>query len=382
MAAYRVLVFAPMYPPAYRGGGPIRSIHVMVRNASDDIAVSLVASDRDLGTHERLPVNSNVWTRRDNADVFYVSAGSVRRFVRALFEVRRRRPDLIHLNSVMNAWASIAPLMLWKVGFFRRTLLLMSPRGEFGAAALTKSALRKRVYMRVFRLLRLHRDVIWHSTAPHETRSIIAMLGDDIRILERGNDTSLALRARHIHPPASQTLQAVFLGRLVEHKGVHIALEALAGVSSSIDFHVYGASEQQDYADRCESLALALPDHIRVYFHGSVPPEDVVDVLAAHDVMLMPTAGENFGHVIAEALSASCVVVTTPETPWTQILLDGGGVVAERSAAVWARELQHLASESSSDRRARRESAGQAYEAWARRPREPHIWEQVRTLAK
>ena len=45
--------------------------------------------------------------------------------------------------------------------------------------------------------------------------------------------------------------------------------------------------------------------------------------------MVLLTAGENYGHVIAEALQAGCPVITTPTTPWTQVVREGGGEIVE-----------------------------------------------------
>ena len=45
------------------------------------------------------------------------------------------------------------------------------------------------------------------------------------------------------------------------------------------------------------------------------------------DIFLFPTRGENFGHVVAEALSVGCPVLTTPTTIWTDLLTSGGGSV-------------------------------------------------------
>jgi len=169
-------------------------------------------------------------------------------------------------------------------------------------------------------------------------------------------------------------LRAAFLGRIVEHKGLHIALEALAMVTAPVVFDVYGSREDEHYASQCEDIAARLPANITAIFHGAIAPDDVGNALRAHDALLAPTAGENFGHVIAEALAASCVVVVTPETPWTELLLKGGGRVVDRTVLAWASGIQELAEASFEERLALRLAAGRRYEEWLRRPRPPHVW--------
>jgi glycosyltransferase involved in cell wall biosynthesis len=268
---------------------------------------------------------------------------------------------------------TILPLALWRIGFWGSARLLVAPRGEFGSAALRRRSVKKRIYIAAFRLLGIHRATIWHSTAPHETADIQQLWGSGAKIIERENDTLLADRAR-VPELRTGPLRAAFLGRMVEHKGLSIALTALSAVRAPVQFDVYGSREDDSYASLCEALADALPENVTVTFHGVVSPESVVDVLAAHDVLIMPTAGENFGHVIAEALSASCFVVTTAHTPWTDWLSRGGGTVLDRSVHAWADAIESLANADPHQRLVHREAAGETYEAWLSQPRPPHIW--------
>ncbi|EPZ59913.1 glycosyl transferases group 1 family protein [[Clostridium] sordellii ATCC 9714] len=60
---------------------------------------------------------------------------------------------------------------------------------------------------------------------------------------------------------------------------------------------------------------------------GSVETEEVVNVLKQHHVFLFPTFGENYGHVIQEALSAGCPVILSDQTPWQDLEKNGAGYV-------------------------------------------------------
>ena len=62
-----------------------------------------------------------------------------------------------------------------------------------------------------------------------------------------------------------------------------------------------------------------MPSNIAVEFAGAVPHELVRQTLLAHDVFLLPTLGENFGHGIAEALQAGCPLVISDRTPWRHL---------------------------------------------------------------
>lgn len=368
-----VAVFAPLYPPAFHGGGPIRSIEALVSTVPAGVDPVVLTSDRDLGADSPLAVTTNSWLPLPVGCVYYASLGSPWRLWRALNAVRRIRPTILHFNSFMNPRLTITPLLLWRIRFFGSAQILIAPRGEFGDSALQSRSLKKRAYITVFRLLRINRATIWHSTASHETQDIRKLWGESASIIERGNDTLLASTAR-LPQVGTGPLRAAFLGRIVKHKGLAVALTALSAVTEPVQLDVYGSREDEAYAAHCEALAANLPANIGVRFHGAVEPDTVIDRLEEHDVLFMPTAGENFGHVIAEALAASCFVLATAHTPWTDWLVAGGGVVLDRSPVAWTEAIQRLAGECMEERVARRIAAGRTYEAWVSRPREPHIW--------
>lgn len=369
-----VAVLAPYYPPAFRGGGPVRSISALVDSASHGYDAFVLTADSDMGASAPLPVPRNVWTRQQGSHIYYASLASTLAYVRGLLALRRRRPTLLHLNSFMNPRLSVVPILLWRLRFWGSAKLLLSPRGEFGDGALARRALKKRIYIFLFRVLGISRSVAWHSTAPHETIDIRRIWGDSALIIERSNDTLLPRTA--VDPvPVNGSLRAVFLGRIVEHKGLHIALRALSGVKVPVDLSVYGSPEDPAYFRRCEEIARELPLHISVTFHGPIDPGAVIPMLAEHELLLMPTAGENFGHVIAEALSASCAVAVTPYTPWTETLAQGGGFILQRAEGPWSRAIEDRASSSRDERLRARRSAGEAYERWRAQPQPPHVWE-------
>jgi glycosyltransferase involved in cell wall biosynthesis len=58
----------------------------------------------------------------------------------------------------------------------------------------------------------------------------------------------------------------------------------------------------------------------------------VIETLKEHHVFLFPTLGENYGHVIQEALAAGCAVVLSNQTPWQDLEKQGIGYVYEVDA--------------------------------------------------
>ena len=104
-----------------------------------------------------------------------------------------------------------------------------------------------------------------------------------------------------------------------------------------------------------------------VWYHGELDPSEVIPVFREHDCLALPTRGENFGHVIAESLSASCPVIASSATPFTGTLNAGGGaIVSPLSVEALKREIESWAALPPGQRVDAKRRAGVAYESWRR----------------
>ncbi len=66
-----------------------------------------------------------------------------------------------------------------------------------------------------------------------------------------------------------------------------------------------------------------MPESVKVTYCGEVIPREVPSVMGKYHLLFLPTANENFGHVIVESLSAGMPVLISDQTPW-QDLQDKG----------------------------------------------------------
>jgi glycosyltransferase involved in cell wall biosynthesis len=122
-----------------------------------------------------------------------------------------------------------------------------------------------------------------------------------------------------------------------------------------------------------------MPAHVQVRYRGELAPRDVRPTFAQYDAFIFPTLGENFGHIVAESLSASCPVVCADTTPWTEVLRSGGGTVLPGTGVSdFAKLLEQLASLSSQERLRAKQRAGDEYRKWRARIDRRNILEQAR----
>ena len=68
--------------------------------------------------------------------------------------------------------------------------------------------------------------------------------------------------------------------------------------------------------DAARRLIGNMPANVTVNYAGEIHPDQVESTLRTFDLFLFPTHGENYGHVIREALSAGVPALLSDRTPW------------------------------------------------------------------
>ena len=324
--AKRVLCFTGHYLPAYRAGGPVKTIINMVQQLSN-IHFSIVTRDRDLGDDEPFKeVNINSWNNTGDASVYYLSPDETS-FSGIANLIKNTEFDVLYLNSFFDFHFSIKVQLLRKFGFIESSPMVLAPRGEFSSGALAIKSLKKSIYIKFFKCLGLDKSLVWQASTEFEKRDIINALAvppDSVFVakdLPEQAAKSVALKQRS----TSCELRLVFLSRISRMKNLDYCLRVLAQVKANVVFDVYGPKEDLAYWKECECLMSALPNNIKANYLGAVSPNVVNDTISQYDVFFFPTHGENYGHVIAEALASGATLLLSDQTPWRDLECDSVG---------------------------------------------------------
>lgn len=314
-----ILVLADYYPPAYRAGGPTRSLPRIVERLGAKLDFRVITRGRDLGTHTSLPgIPLNRWIPAGKGTCLYLSrwrssGGGV------ALALRGTAHDVLYLNSIFSIPFSLVPLLLRRFRIVPRRGLVIAPRGELDAGALSLKKRRKSLYLGIVRWLHLVDEAVWHATSELEASRIRTMAGDRRAIIVVGADiafpTADAVPARS---KISGSLAIAFLSRIARKKNLLFAIETMKGVRGNIDFDVYGPIEDRRYWQDCLRAAEGLSG-IAMRYRGIVPPDKVSRALADHHILYLPTLGENFGHAIVESLVVGCPVLISDQTPWRDL---------------------------------------------------------------
>lgn len=356
-----VLTFVHYYLPAYKAGGPVRTVSNMVEHLGNEFDFRIVASDRDSFDKEPFPgVLIDNWSQLGDAEVFYASPRN--RGLSATARVMRSvEHDVLYLNSFFAWQSTVVPLLVRLLRLAPRKPTVIAPRGEFSAGALQLKPLKKRVFIWSARKVGLYSDVIWQASSAFEAEDIRAALKRASLSIVVAPDLpprSLPDRVLQYSRKTTEPIRIVFLSRVSPKKNLDYALRVLAGVRVPVLMTVYGVVGDEQHWGRCQQLIADLPDHVIVRYEGIVEHNQVHEVLAQHDLFFLPTKGENFGHAIIEALAAGVPALISDQTPWRDLESHGAGwalPLDDPSAFVAVIEQQAKLSEQ--DARAGRENA-------------------------
>ncbi|MDG4801828.1 glycosyltransferase family 4 protein [Micromonospora sp. WMMD980] len=341
-----------------------------------------MTSDRDLGCRTPYPGLSGQWVTRSRSNVFYLDRRSPAQWLRIWRYQRQAGPfDLLYVNSVWQPVFSLLPVMAAALRLVAVRRVLIAPRGEFSPGALGIRSRKKRMFLALWRRVLDRLDVVWHASNDREATQIQELVGAT-RIVVRENETLLPADPTPPVDHGADHLRLVFLSRITPMKNLDLVLRALRSVTGPLTLDIYGPIDDPPYWRECQRLCDDLAPGTRVRYRGVLRPGQVRETLARYDALVLPTRGENFGHVIAESLSASCAVICSADTPWTEVLTGGGGVVLpETSAAELIRVIGDMVAGGPAEWWNQRVRAGAAYRAWRAADDKPGVLDLVRAEA-
>lgn len=343
-----VLTFARFFLPGYQAGGPIVSLNNLFAALGDEVNFRLVTSDRDImDDRPYASVASGAWSPVGKASVLYLAPGDVS--LELIGGVARQlEPEALYLNSFFDTRFTLRVLAARRLGRLPSARLILAPRGEFSAGALSLKSARKNAYIASLKTTGLLNDVEWHASTPFEAGEIRAALGrratrhihvaPDLGAMPLGDIPEWQPRA------ADEPFRVCFLSRISPMKNLGGAISALAHMRSPTIFTVYGPIEDEAYWQKCLRESEGLPAHVSVVYEGSLDRAAVHTTIARQDAFFLPTFGENYGHVIPEALSVGLPVVISDQTPWKGLAEKGVGYDGRLDDRAFARELDKLAS--------------------------------------
>jgi len=314
----KILILIDWFDPAFKAGGPIRSLVNFVSHMSKDFELFVVTSNHDLGSTEPLNgIVSDKWVDYGSkAQVLYASADTLNSN-KIISIVDSIKPDHIYLNSFFSKKFALLPLWLKKNGKIK-TSMVLAPRGMLRESALAFKPFKKSVFLHLFRLAGMHRLVKFQATDEFEKDDILKQF----RNAEVGLAPNLPGAAREIPEnllKSKGALKILFVGRIHPIKNLLYLLNCIKDLKGEVNCTIIGVNENPGYWNECSKLISDMSSNIRVNYLGEQPHERILVEIGQHHIFALPTQGENFGHAIFEALSMGRPVLISDQTPWRNL---------------------------------------------------------------
>lgn len=169
------------------------------------------------------------------------------------------------------------------------------------------------------------------------TANVLAQQGIDrsaVHVVPYGVNAD-AYPARTQPPASDSPFTIIFLGSMIQRKGLSYLLDAIRLLKSR---HVRLLLCGRGFID--EAL-LASNSDLPIEVHTGLARPNMVRAIHASDVMVLPSLVEGFAHVILEAMACAVPVITTPNTCGPDVIVEGihGNIVPIRDPEAIAKQL-------------------------------------------
>ena len=184
VSKHRIIIFIDWFYPAYKAGGPVKSVLNIINSLSQDLDIKVVTSNKDVdGTI--LSVSSNTWVNKEGYSICYLhDQMSVLDFLKQ----EQLSCDSVYFNSLFSIKYTILPLLFYRNSKVKK---ILAPRGMLGQGALEIKSIKKKLFLFLSKKF-LFADVIWHASTPTEANEVKQVIGRTAETIVAQNISSPA----------------------------------------------------------------------------------------------------------------------------------------------------------------------------------------------
>lgn len=316
MSKPKIVIFANYFLPGYKAGGPIRSIEGLIDRFYNNYDFYVITTDRDYGdTCAYEGIKKKKWMDKGKYKIYYIHPREINKriFLKALNKINSPI-NLLYANSFLSKFTRVL-LRLKLSKRFSKTPFLLAPRGEFSPGALKLQKNKKKLYISYVKMLKLLNHVQWHASTYQEEEHIKKIFPHAEVLVAQNLSTVKNVKHRSILKEKG-SIKLIYLSRITPKKNLMYALEILRNIKGNVQFDIFGVIDDNDYYEKCKKIVRTLPQNISCSFKGPVPHAKVPIIMSNYHFFILPTLGENFGHVIFESLISGTPVLISNQTPW------------------------------------------------------------------
>jgi glycosyltransferase involved in cell wall biosynthesis len=305
----RVLMINYEFPPI--GGGTGRACAQLLAELAGrpDIVVDLVTSGVGVQPYALDRLADNIAIHRlpvAKRDLYYWRAGELFTWTRRAiaYASRLSRQRQYHICHCWAGW----PSGLVGYRLRRRVPYIVSLRGSDVPGYSQRLRFLDPLLMR-----RVSRQV-WRQAARvvAVSRTLRALAlqtqpGAMIDVIPNGVDVE-----RFAPGPGKGDHRILFVGRLIERKGVHFLLQAFRGVVATVPDAVLTIVGDGPERARLEAMTAELGLRGQVVFRGHLAGTETPSAYRENAILVLPALADAMPNVVLEAMAAGLAIVTTP----------------------------------------------------------------------
>lgn len=303
-----ILQINASYKPAFIYGGPTMSVSKLSEELTAAGCNVQVYTTTANGTLE-LPEMSIKPAIVDGVPVYYfkrITKDHTHFSPRLLSTLWRtaQNADIIHIH----AWWNLVSVLSCMIAQMRGAPVVLSPRGTLSNYSFTyKNGISKYLLHHLLGKYLLKRCTI-HVTSAAEGKSIERLLKPK-KSIEVFNFVTTPDKpvARIQH---TGVLKLLFLSRIHPKKGLDTLINALPFIDGNWQLTIAGNGDA-NYIDELKKLADTNGTGDRISWIG-FQSDNKFELMAGHDMLVLPSADENFANVVIESLSVGTAVVLSP----------------------------------------------------------------------
>lgn len=319
IAEHKVSFVVPAYAPAFHYGGPVQKLHLLTKALSRlGCKVSIVAGDYGVREQHVPPGRRTI----DGVSVIHTKVYARYRWTPLLCGLKLS--DAIGDASVVHiiGYRDCLTYSAARVAQSNGTPYVVEPVGMWHRGSrkrLLKGAV-DRLSSRYFR-----NAAALIATSPQEAVSIAHL---NSRVVLRPNPVPVGAERATREP--SNTVTAVWIGRLAASKGLPVLLRAMAAVPK-LQLVLAGPDDGDGTAECVHNMLLANPALAnRVSLLGPLYGAEKAHLLSQADFFVLPSPRESFGNAAGEAIAHGVpALVTTGAGIASLISRHRAGIVCE-----------------------------------------------------
>lgn len=195
---------------------------------------------------------------------------------------------------------------------------VVSPRGSLSKWSMENGSKVKKIFWPIIQRPALLSASCFHATSYQEYEDIRNLnFKQPVAIIPNGIDEYSRFS---MGKKSDGTRQLLYLGRIHPKKGITRLLKAWRNIHSNYPNWTLKIVGPLDNEHAQNLISFVRNEKLpRIEFSGPLYGEDKLKCYQSADLFILPTFSENFGMVVAEALSHGLPVITTYGTPWSEL---------------------------------------------------------------